>query len=351
WQDVGAVDGSFTTFGLQEAEAAKDHLAIARWGRRYRDMTHDSHIARLWVGRELVKYPESRQDGLAMLRSLLAPVDIVNDQRRRLRQSAPERQREINEERAVALQYIGEGLLADGQHGAALDTLRVAARTGWNVERFRDIASAALSAGDTADAAQMLALVAVDPETSPAFVDSAQARLGARGIGAGWLNMLTHSRVTMRERILSTASRTPLRGDRVRLRLATGETRTFAQLADGHVTVVAFGADLERKGSPVDLAMMQKLASSVAEQNARVLLIALHPWRAGMVDSLRVRNASVDVVFDDRHEAERAFDAYGFPIYCVVDATGTIRFSYSRLTELRAQVATLAQEQLVATRR
>ena len=351
WQDVGAVDASFTTFGLQAAEHAGDPAAIARWGRRYRDMNHDAPESRRWVGGELVKYAASRQEGLAMLRSLLVPVDVVTDSRRPLRQSAPDREHEINEQRAAALQLIGEGLLAEGQHEAALDTLRLAGRTGWNLERFRDIASAALSAGDTADAAQMLALIAVDPETSAAFADSARARLGAHAAGAAWKGMIAQAHVTMRERILATATRTPLHGDHVNLRVAAGETRTFAQLTAGHVTVVAFGADLEHKGSPVNLAAMQRLASSLSTQGARVVVIALHPWRPGMLDSLRVRHASIAVVFDDHHEAERAFDAYGFPIFCVVDASGTIRFRYSQMSELRAQVATLTRETQVATAR
>jgi|GEM_PF-4270352 len=351
WQDVGAVDPSFTTFGLQGAEHAGDPAAIARWGRRYRDMMHDSPEARRWVGGELVKYAASRQDGLAMLRSLLVPVDVVSDRRRRLRQSAPDRRRELDEDRAAVLQQIGEGLLADGNHMGALDTLRLAGRTGWSVQRFRDIASAALSAGDTTDAAQMFALVAVDPETPAAFADSARARLGAHASVAAWKGMIVQAQETMRERILATAARTPLHGDRVHLRLATGETRTFAQLAAGHVTVVAFGADLEHKGSPVNLAAMQGLATSLAAQGARVVVIALHPWRPGMVDSVRARKVPVDVVFDDHHEAERAFDAYGFPIFCVVDASGTIRFTYSQMGELRAQVAALTHETQVAAAR
>ena len=351
WQEVGAVDPSFTTFGLQGAEHAGDPAAIARWGRRYRDMMHDTPESRQWVGGELVKYAASRQDGLAMLRSLLVPVDVVTDPRRRLRQSAPDREHELDEQCASALQLIGEGLLADGQQAGALDTLRLAGRTGWNVQRFRDIALAALGAGDSTDAAQMLALVAADPETPLAFADSARARLGTYASGVAWKGMISQAQATMRERILATAARTPLYGDRVNLRLATGEARTFAQLTAGHVTVVAFGADLEHKGSPVNLAAMQSLASSLATQGARVVVIALHPWRPGMLDSLRVRHAPIAVVFDDHREAERAFDAYGFPIFCVVDASGTIRFRYSQLSELRAQVATLTHEAQVATAR
>lgn len=350
WRDVGAIDPTFTTFGLQGAAAAKDPVAIARWGRRYRDMTHDARSSRQWVGGELVKYASSRQEGLALLRSLLAPVDVVTDPRRRLRQAANERQRELDEEHAVALQGIGEGLLADHQHDAALDTLRLSARTGWNVDRFRDIAAAALSAGDTADAARMFALVAADPGVAVSFVDSARTRLGANVSSAEWQRALSESRVELRKRILATSVHTPLRGERVHLRSASGATETFAQLSAGHVTVVAFGADLNYKASVVNLAEMQSLAADIGAQHARVVVIALHPWSAGMLDSLRVRHTPIDVRFDDAHEADRAFSAYGFPIYYVVDASGTIRFAYSRVRDLRAQVATLTTEPQVARR-
>ena len=44
-----------------------------------------------------------------------------------------------------------------------------------------------------------------------------------------------------------------------------------------------------------------------------------------MPEAIRKRRLAIDVYFDEYHEADRAFDAYGFPIYCVVDAHGTIR--------------------------
>ena len=348
WNNVGAVDPSFTTFGLQSAIAAGDPAAISRWGTRYRDMTHDAPRSREWVGSELVKYPQSRAEGLRLLRTLLAMRDVVSDPQRGLRQTAISRRREMDELRAETLQHIGEALLADHQTRPALDSLRLAARVSWNLERFRSVASAALAVGDTADATRMLALVAADPVTAAAFTDSARAMLGRTVSHAQWTQSLAEATTTMHSRVLALSIHHPMRGDRVRLMTPGGEKRTFAQLADGHVTVVAFGADLQRAGSPVDLHAMQRLSATLAEDGARLVVIALHPRTPGMPEAIRARRLSIDVYFDEYHEAERAFDAYGFPIYCVVDARGIIRYSYSGVDQLRVQVRALAQERQLA---
>jgi hypothetical protein len=348
WNDVGAIDPSFTTFGLQSAIAAKEPAAISRWGARYRDMTHDARDSREWVGRELVKYPQSRAEGLQLLRTILTPRDVVSDPNRGLRQTATARRRDDDELRAETLQHIGEALLADHQQVAALDTLRLAAGVSWNLERFRSIASASLAVGDTADAIRMLALVAADPATPETFNDSARSTLGRAVSDAQWSVHRKDATTTMHSRVLALSIHHPLRGDRVRLLTPSGEKRTFAQLADGHITVVAFGADLQRKGSPVDLHEMQRLSVALAEDDARLVVIALHPRTPGMPEALRQRKLSIDVYFDEQHEADRAFNAYGFPIYCVVDARGAIRFSYSDVEQLRVQVRALAQERQLA---
>jgi hypothetical protein len=57
------------------------------------------------------------------------------------------------------------------------------------------------------------------------------------------------------------------------------------------------------------------------------------------------------VAFDLEHDAVRAFEAYGIPMYFVVDADGDLRFAYSSLDELLVQVSVLAQQQRVALKR
>jgi hypothetical protein len=351
WTAVGAVDPSFTTFGLQSAIAAGDPTAISRWGNRYRRMTHDASSSRAWVGGELVKYPQSRGEGLALLRSILLPFDIVNDPHRGLGETAVSRQRQIDDLRAVTLQSIGDALLADHQIPAALDSLRLAAGMSWNLERFRGLASAALAVGDTAEATRVLALVAADPSTPPPFADSARTMLGRAMSDAVWSREVVAATTTMYARVLARSTHRPLRGDRVRLLAPGGERRTFAQLADGHITVVAFGADLQHSGSPVDLHAMQRLSTALSRDDARLVVIALHPRTERMPDAMRQRRLSFDVYFDEYHDADRAFDAYGFPIYCVVDARGTIRFTYSDVNQLLAQVRSLAQERQLAQAR
>ena len=348
WQETQGAGPTITTFGLQSAMAAKDARAIARWGQRYLEMTHNEPGSVQWVARELVKYPTTRSDGLRVLRGLLVPIDVSNDSRRGLKQSVGARQHEIDELRAWTLQHIGEGLLAEGKHLAALDSLRLASRVGWNLERFRDIAAADLSAGDTTDARQMLAFVALDPTTPPVFTDSARTMLGASVTDVMWRATVQASEKSMYERVLATSTRKPLRGDRVRLLTSAGEPRTFAALADGHVTVVAFGVELRRPRSPVDADQMQHLSRRLTAQGARLVAIGLGARGPDMPALVRKRGLSFEVYFDEYRDADRAFGAFGFPIYFVVDASGTIRFAYSEPKQLLVQATALGRERQIA---
>lgn len=193
-----------------------------------------------------------------------------------------------------------------------------------------------------------LAFMSLDPDTASAFVDMARAMLGASVTDAAWRSIMRRSESTMRDRVLEMSTRKPLRGDRVRLFSAAGKARTFAELAAGRTTMVAFGANLLRTASPVNLAAMERLSAALATDNARLVVIALHARTADVPKATRERGLALDVFFDEYHDADRAFSAYGVPLYFVVDRAGTIRFSYSDVGELHAGTGARVREAIRA---
>lgn len=342
WKQAGPAHPTFLTIGLQSAIASDDGTEISRWGGRYLAALRDSTDGLAWVGRELSRHSVSREEGLRMLRAALRTVPAQNDPRRDLSQTAPARLREVTERHAWTLQHIGAALLARGDRRAALDTLRLSARTGWNVERFRSTATASLAAGDTATAAGMLALIALDPETAPALADTARGLLG-HPTERAWRELLARAVPVMRRRLMEMAISRPLQGERIHLTSRTGERRTFANLAGGKPTVVVFGMTLDGN-SPVEPAGMERLQRRLKTQGANLVVIGLRQRGEEVSPSRPQHQTSVELYFDEQGEAARAFNGYGFPIYFVVDATGVLRFSYSEPADVLAQAKILSDE-------
>jgi peroxiredoxin len=216
---------------------------------------------------------------------------------------------------------------------------------------LRSLATAALSAGDTAEAARNLALVSLDPQTSPVFPDSAREMLGFRALDARWRAALDRASPVLRERVLGRSIRRSLRGRDITLTGPDGTRHSFTELAGGRIAVVAFGFEFARPGL-VDADAMQQLAARLAQWNAQVLAIDVDEPRTAKAAALvRHRGLTYPVAFDLEHDAMRAFEAYGIPMYFVVDADGNLRFAYSSVDELLVQVSVLAQQQRVAQAR
>jgi peroxiredoxin len=350
WTEVGPAHPILPLSGFQVAVRSRDPRAIERWGDRWYATPHHPSWVETTVAEEYAKYPRLRAKSLAMLRRRLAPTDAIEGRGRGLSETASARRQALEDERAATLQHIGEALLASGAREAALDTLRLAATVGWNRERLRSVAAAALSAHDTTEAVQNLALVALDPQTSPVFADSARAMIGFHPLDARWSAALDAAAPVLRTRVLGTSIRRSLRGREITLTSPDGTRRSFAKLAGGRITVVAFGLELARPGL-VDANAMQRLAARLSQWNAQVLAIDVaEPRTPETVGLVQRRGLTYPIAFDLEHDAVRAFEAYGIPMYFVVDADGDLRFAYSRLDDVLVQVSVLAQQQVAQTR-
>jgi cytochrome oxidase Cu insertion factor (SCO1/SenC/PrrC family) len=153
----------------------------------------------------------------------------------------------------------------------------------------------------------------------------------------------------MRERVLSTAMRRTLRLDSVQLVDAAGRSRSMKEIARGRVTIVAFGLELQPGGSPVSIAVMNRIAARLAP-TVQVVAISVKP-RTGNAEALvNARGIRFGAYFDPANDASRAFNAYGFPMYFVVDAAGDLRFAYSLPGQLLAQASVLVAGNVAATR-
>lgn len=341
WNDGGYISDNVATFGYQLSMWANDADALSRWGPRYIASDSSSMWTAYAVAQSFTRHASLRAQGMDMLRRLLQPVDSVHTPLRPLAQTVADFTRSRAELRGSMLQALGEALLVDRQPVAARDTLRLAGQHGWNLTRFRSLADATLRSGDTASAARAYALVAADPETPKPFEQVALNHLGWSSRDARWKAAQAIAPDTLLARVLSTSTRLPLDIDSLDVTDATGRRLSFASVARNRITVVAFGLELSER-SPLDLVRMQELSDALQRDGHQLITFALRDRPADADRKLKTLGIRFRVLFDDAHNAQRAFEANGFPMYFVLDANGDIRFAYSDLGKVRMQAHALA---------
>jgi hypothetical protein len=325
---------------LTRTVVAKDSAAMRVWIPRYRRVQRrTAEMAPHW-GETLLQYPTLRRLGLEWLRDEARLLAEAPDAYRPLTATAVE-QRVAN--RAVAQPILAElanALIQDGDTTAGLDTLRLAASYGWSPAVFLRAAQTWGALGDTVQALRTYAKVAADPGSAPSFGDSIRAVTAPQLSTARWASWVREARVEMRAAVLEGAAPRSLTGP-TRLLSSTGEAHRLNDLAQGHVTVVAFWSP-NCWFSVNDLSALQRIANQFSSSGAKVVAIVDHPFSDDLRRILKEKHAEdLPVFYDYRSDTRRAFVTYAWPDYYVLDATGEVVFSHSKLEAIPRQVAAL----------
>ncbi|MDQ3556577.1 MAG: TlpA family protein disulfide reductase [Gemmatimonadota bacterium] len=335
--------GSPTPAGL--GRGAVIYLPVALW---IAESTADPATIRLWVNRHLqfdpsadvgpmlTRHPALREEGMDRLRARLHALDRVDHAVRPLERSVPEERVARREEAARVLADLGAALLEGGQPRAALDTLDVSTRTGWDAALFRRVAALRLQVGDTAGAASPLARAAVDPLQGAAFGDSARLLLGSHFTPAAWDGHLVRARREMRQRVLTHATSRRLPSS-IQLRAADGRTVQLREIAAGRPTLVAFW-NRYCPMSAEQIPQLQRVAAMLQAQGYAVVTIA-EPPSPEFSRYMSAKGITFPVYHDVRNELTQALGQWGTPEYYVLDGEGRVRFGPLReLFEVPAQI-------------
>ncbi|HEU4455170.1 MAG TPA: TlpA disulfide reductase family protein, partial [Longimicrobium sp.] len=314
------------------------------------ESTGDPELLRRWAGRApadpgidawLASHPALREEGLARLRARLRALERVDEAVRPLDRAVAEERRARAEEAQGVFAELGEALLAAGRRGAALDTLELATRTGWDPGLFRRVAGLRLEVGDTAGAAAPLALAAAEPLAGAALGDSARVLLGSRFDEAAWRARLADARREMRERVLAGATRRPLPA-RIRLRDADGRAVELREIAGGRPVFVAYW-NRYCPPSAAQIPRLQRVAASLQARGYAVVTVSEAPTPE-FRRYLRENRLTLPVYADAWKEMERALDMWGTPRYYVLDRGGNLRFGpLNDLTAIPAQMTAVAE--------
>ncbi len=330
----------FAQNALMQAREAKDTAALRTWIPRVRRVQRREPVMAAYYGKLLLQYPTLRRVGMEWLRDEARLLAEGPDAYRPLTANTAE-QRVTNRTAAQPiLAELANALIQDGDTAAGLDTLRLAASYGWSPPVFLRVAQTWTALGDTLQALRTYAKVAADPGSAPGFGDSIRAVTVPQLSNSRWNSWLSDAKGEMRAAVLERAAPRSLNGP-TRLLASSGETRRLNDLTQGHITVVAFWSP-SCWFSVNDLGALQKIANQFSSSGARVVAIVDHPFSDELRRILKEKHAeNLPVFYDYRSDAKRAFVTYAWPDYYVLDATGTVVFSHSKLEAIPRQVAAL----------
>lgn len=331
WADVGATEDYLLMTGMQHAMASGEPSAILRWTDRL--LAHVPFVeAHTRASLVLAERPATRAEGMRRIRALLARLAEARDADRDLFRSAALQRDRDAENQAELLAALGEALHASGSVAAALDTLGRAASRSASAPLLRGIAATQIASGDTAGAARSWARVAA---TGAQLADSVRARTGRHFQARRWAADVAAARAEMAARVRRAEVRRPLPAS---LRLADGAG--VPATLRGHPTVVVFGKS-SCGFSVRSLPDLQRMADELARRGVRTVLVTDEAPTPELQRFFAGRGFTGSVLYDPSRSAQSAFGSAGTPEYFVVDASGVIRFEYSSLAELPAQVAAL----------
>ncbi len=316
------------------AEQANDEAAFRRWSERGNAGRPDSALtmALLMAGRA-----RFRTEGLAALRALLQGPPARLAVSRRLEWTAGEQRRSEAAARRRALAALGRALLATGDRDAALDTLRLASEGAWDLNLFRNLATAYTTAGDRLAAAGMHARLVADPRTRPAEADSL-GRLVVDTVGPLARDSLVLSaRREMLARLKERSTDRPLRGTS-RLHLGDGRARTLQETTGPRPSVVIFWS--RHCGPAIEaLPAIRSVAERLRRQGTPVVFVVDEAPSEVLRSFLAERGWTDPVYHDVQGSTKAAFGNFGTPAYYVLDAAGRVRFTWADgEAELLAQV-------------
>jgi len=328
---------NLVTVARQVATLLKDDAAIRRWNERGLAGRADSTLR---AAHQLAGLGSFRAEGMTALRGYLSapPTTLISG--RLLTEDSKGHHRRVEAARRRIYAGIGRGLLAEGNHRGALDTLGLAAQGVWDPALFQEVAAAYLAANDTARAVEVRARLAVDPRTPAAtaqrFAAEGTARLGA----AGWEQAMSTARREMHAMLLDRAVLDRVRGT-PRVMTASGTVGTLSAATGRQPSVVIFwsrycGYALEA------LPRIIEVGERLRRTGTPVMLIVAEGPSADLTRFFADRSMTLPVYHDVDGTATAGFANFGTPTYYVLDAEGRIRFNQvDGEAELLAQVAAL----------
>jgi hypothetical protein len=335
---VGPIQPLLLQVGYRAALATGDVSAIRHWTDRYLTLS-PSRTRR--IAEDLAEFPSLRSYAGNLVRSELERLDRTSVIDRPLHLSVSEYRQEMRGLRHSLLVTLGRMLLADGQTDPAIDTLMLAAESGWDVGLFGELASVLVARGDIAMALRFHAFAAADPVSGEVYLAEHAAEIERLVDGPGWERRLEVAVEELQERIYANGTnRRP--ADEVVLRDDRGMARPLdALLGDGATIAVIWSRmDPSSLGALKGLATYREL---LVNHDIEILAITRESQSEQAAWVLADEGIDLSLYFDRRGAATAALQSFAIPDFLVLDAEGRIRFQPAAVEDAVRAALVLSQ--------
>lgn len=347
WPSAEGTGSQVPSWALQVASAANDLPATDLWIER-RLAGGGSMFA---AARVLSRIAERRVRALELARQGLDranragwdEADLRSHPDRPLGRTVAEYARTRARQWADRLNTYSGILAAAGEQEEALAALEEAASSTVNPAVFARLAEMKLSRGDTAGAARDYAVLAADPLRTARQVDSLAALVGHDSEGPAWRGLLAAAESRMLPRILRDTVRWNPRSSSVSDE--HGNRMFLSDLTDGRTTVIAFWA--RSCGYAVEeIPELLRLREFLETMGVQLLSVTSDDQPGPDMDEfIAARGITYPVYYDLGAEVQNAFGVSAIPSYFVLDASGSVRFAFTRVSEIPRQLDALADLQ------
>ena len=295
---------------LADPALTKEWLDRHSAGSALRDLGYDTEVAG-----DMLAAPALRPLAEAWIRDRLADSDDEVGPDRPLDQSGRNFRAEASQRRARLNLYLARLFIARGQLTEAVDAAERSVRQAWSPEIFLEAAEIHESAGSNLRAAELLALLRVDPVTPLRPHPRADA-LGT--VPEPSDEQLAAARTALHERVTSALLDEHVNLN-ARLRSATGEEMTLREAVGGKLSIVVHAVRPDFVPAEA-LSLLHGNSERLRLTDVRILLLAQRPSPAAL------QRSDFDSRFrhDVGYEAWETLGAWREVQYFVVDPSGRL---------------------------
>jgi hypothetical protein len=328
WHRSGPVSALLVEAGYEAALREGGVEAIVTWADRFVQV-RPSESATVALG--MLEIDGLRSEAMSRVRRELVHLDHASDADRGLAESAGQHRRAVGVRRATLLAGLGRALATEGQHEAAIDTLRLSVADVWDIDLYRQVADTEMALGERADAVELYARIVADPLTPASESDALCQMLGSAATGATWEARVARSESELVERLVGDPIvRAP--SSELALTDLNGQAQLlFGQRNSGPAVLVYWTLPSLPQTETID--ELERARAVLSRFGVPLSLVLRQPATPHIGRVLEESGATFGVLLDPHGQLLGEFDTWLHRQHLVLDARGRLHLQHGTLAD------------------